>query len=87
MSLLQGDRNFIDFCERVWSELELADIKHGDWSNISIIDGANHIVNESTEVLEAALNFDIDGDHGVKREAVQTAVTAYKIFRKAANHS
>lgn len=78
---------FIDFCEQVWNELENADKKHGDWSNISIIEGANKIVNESTEVLEAALGDDIDGEHGVRCESVQTAVTAYKMFRKVTNHT
>lgn len=79
-------REFVNFCEEVWNELELSDKKHGDWSNISIIEGANHVVNESTEVLEAALSDDIDGEHGIKRESVQTAVTAYKMFRKVTNH-
>ncbi len=87
MSLLQGDRTFIDFCESVRDELEKADAKHGDWSNISIIEAANHVRNEATEIIEAALNFDIDGEHGVKRESIQTAVTAFKAFRKVTNHA
>ena len=78
---------FSEFMADMYQELERADEKHGNWDDISLIEGASHIRNEANEVMEAALSYDIDSEHGVMRESVQTAVTSFKLWRKVREHS
>ena len=73
---------FLDFCGKVWAELESADAKHGTWIEERLYSCACKIVDEAGEVVQAAKLSDIDGPHGVKAESVQVAVTAFKMWRK-----
>jgi hypothetical protein len=73
---------FLQFFHDVMIEVDQADKKHGDWSDKNSIFCAEKIADEANEVQSAAAIGDIDGEHGIKREAIQVATTAYKIYRK-----
>lgn len=73
---------FVLFCSSLWEEIQRADTKHGDWSNMSIEDCLYHISDEVKELKIAALNNDINGNHGIKAESLQVACTAAKTHRK-----
>ena len=71
-----------NFIAEMHIEIDRADRKHGNWDNLSNIEAAEKILDEVKEVHEAALADDIHSDHGLLRESVQTAVTAFKMYRK-----
>lgn len=63
-------------------ELERADRKHGTWEGNSL-DFMLHAINgELVEVARAANSGDAHGEHGMKNELIQVAVTAFKMWRR-----
>lgn len=78
-------QEFLDFCGYVWNELQHADEKHGTWANERLVPCSWKVVDEASEVVSAAKEGDIASEHGIRRESVQVAVTAYKMFRRVAN--
>ena len=73
---------FAEFMADVFVELEAADVKHGDWKDRSFKACIDSIYDEVSEADRAGRHNDIDGLHGVKRESVQVAVTAFKLWRR-----
>ena len=74
---------FAEFITEMYQEIEAADAKHGDWQERSFVDCSHNICDEAEEVLRAACAGDIDSLHGVKRESIQVAATAFKMWRHA----
>lgn len=73
---------YMNFCAKVWQEVQRADNLHGSWESEPTIECMNAIEDEVHELYTAVLNEDIHGKHGILAEAVQVAATAYKLIRK-----
>ena len=67
-----------DVCARLVQEIEASIKKHGDWSDYAFHQMDNATFCEWLEMGEAIDRSDITGEHGVIREALQTAACLVK---------
>lgn len=75
-------QEFLEFCSNVWGAVNAADEKHGTWQGDKLVDCFNRVEAELEEVYDAIRKGEIDGQHGIKAEAVQVAACAYKMIRR-----
>jgi hypothetical protein len=62
-------------------EVDRADAKHGTWTQKTNKEKVEHVYNEFEELEDAAERKDVNGEHGMKIEALHVACTAYKLWR------
>lgn len=72
---------FEEFCAKINRYIILHDKEHGPWLNKTNKEKVEHIYNEFEELEDAAERKDVNGEHGMKIEALHVACTAYKLWR------
>ena len=80
--MAESNLDLMLFTTLLAQQIEKADAKHGNWSDLNHIQMFDKIADETQEVYEAICENDIHGEHGMKAELVQVACTAYKMWRR-----
>lgn len=80
--MIEQTDEFKEFCATVWDEVQRADGKHGDWSDVKLSSCINVTEDELLEAVRAEHHNDIYGEHGVVAETTQVASCCFKTIRK-----
>lgn len=69
----------LDVCSRIMKEVNDSNVKHGDWSDYSNEQMLTALSDEFIELWKAGLVCDVNGQHGMIREAIQLANCCVKL--------
>lgn len=73
--------DFIHFIMKLQREVAHADQEHGNWHGETHKQKLEHLEDEVDELSQAVEKKDVNSEHGMKRESIQIACTAYKFWR------
>ena len=80
LALRTKELSVLDICRRIMTEVQASIYKHGDWSDYPVDKMFEAIDGERVELGIARDGMDITGQHGMVREAIQSAACLVKLI-------